>query len=356
MIAAILRIPYKKALQIVVDGTGSYKVTGMTSSTNPYPGGISGRAAKGMRVPGYGGGDRYPAMLEGGEAVVPKHLVKAVAPFLAAHKVPGFAAGGIIGSYAGSSAPGLGSWLTDEYNATVSALAGSVASATAAAIAAAITTTALAYVGGRGSATFQQIESWWTGAGGPGGGIAEVAAAITGAESGFDPTIVQQGQPYATTGWGLWQITPGDSEPQAGINQQLLTGPSNAIAAVAKYRQAGDSFEPWTTYTSGRYEAFMPAAGHAAGGLIGGPQGTQAHQMAWNWFDRGGWLPPGKSVAVNSTGRPERVLGPGEGGVTYQINVTVGAGIHPAQAGKEIVDKIRAFERASGTSWRNGQR
>jgi len=31
-------------------------------------------------------------------------------------------------------------------------------------------------------------------------------------------------------------------------------------------------------------------------------------------YDRGGWLPPGVSVAVNRTGQPERVLPPGQGG------------------------------------------
>ena len=54
-------------------------------------------AAAGWHVPGYGGGDTVPAMLEPGEAVVPKHLVPAVAPFLGAHHVPGFAAGGKVG-------------------------------------------------------------------------------------------------------------------------------------------------------------------------------------------------------------------------------------------------------------------
>jgi len=53
-------------------------------------------AQTGWRVPGYGGGDIFPAMLEPGEAVVPKHLVHQIAPFMAAHKVPGFAAGGIM--------------------------------------------------------------------------------------------------------------------------------------------------------------------------------------------------------------------------------------------------------------------
>lgn len=54
-------------------------------------------SATGMRVPGFGGGDIFPAMLEPGEAVIPKHLVGMVAPFLGAHGVPGFAAGGIMG-------------------------------------------------------------------------------------------------------------------------------------------------------------------------------------------------------------------------------------------------------------------
>src|SRR5258707_6565536 len=58
---------------------------------------IKGRHAEGWRVPGYGGGDQWPALLEGGEAVVPKHLVPVLAPFLAANRVPGFAAGGLVG-------------------------------------------------------------------------------------------------------------------------------------------------------------------------------------------------------------------------------------------------------------------
>jgi hypothetical protein len=62
--------------------------------TGPFAG---KQLAAGWRVPGYGGGDKWPALLEGGEAVVPKHLVSAIAPFLAAHRVPGFAAGGIAG-------------------------------------------------------------------------------------------------------------------------------------------------------------------------------------------------------------------------------------------------------------------
>lgn len=40
-------------------------------------------------------------------------------------------------------------------------------------------------------------------------------------------------------------------------------------------------------------------------------------------YDHGGWLMPGVTMAVNKTGRPERVLGPGEhGGVTVNLYAT----------------------------------
>lgn len=109
------------------------------------------------------------------------------------------------------------------------------------------------------TATFKQVRDWWTGAGGP-AAVAPIAAAIAAAESGLQVTVVQQGQPYATTGWGLWQITPGNSVPSAGIDKALLTGPANADAAVSKYRGSGSSFRPWTTYTSGAYAKYLQAA------------------------------------------------------------------------------------------------
>ena len=43
-----------------------------------------------------------------------------------------------------------------------------------------------------------------------------------------------------------------------------------------------------------------------------------------------------------------------EGGSSrhYSINVTVAAGAAPAEVGRQIVDHIRAFERAAGPGWR----
>lgn len=114
--------------------------------------------------------------------------------------------------------------------------------------------------------TYAQLEGYWTGAGGS-SITAPIAAAIAMAESG-GANVIQQGQPYATTGWGLWQITPGNSEPQAGTDNQLLDPTVNAKAAVAKWKAAGESFQPWTTFTSGKYLQFLqgnvPAAASAS--------------------------------------------------------------------------------------------
>lgn len=53
--------------------------------------------AAGGRIPGFGGGDRWPALLEGGEAVVDKQTTAAHAAELRAWGVPGFDKGGRVG-------------------------------------------------------------------------------------------------------------------------------------------------------------------------------------------------------------------------------------------------------------------
>lgn len=90
-------------------------------------------------------------------------------------------------------------------------------------------------------------------------GQATIATAITGNESARYPAIIQQGQPYATTGWGLWQITPGDSVPQFGINYALLDPVNNGKAAKWKFDQA-HGWSPWYADLFGIYQAYLPYA------------------------------------------------------------------------------------------------
>ena len=106
--------------------------------------------------------------------------------------------------------------------------------------------------------SYSQLEALWTAAGGP-KGTANTAAAIAEAESGGGYDQMQQGQPFATTGWGYWQITPG--------GPQYYNPMTNAREAVSKYKAAG-GFSPWTTYESGAYRGFLQGGGGGGGGVL----------------------------------------------------------------------------------------
>jgi hypothetical protein len=103
------------------------------------------------------------------------------------------------------------------------------------------------------TSSYAQIEGYWDQAGGN-PSEAPVMAAIAEAESSGN-NVEQSGQPYATTGWGLWQITPGDSDPSIGVDSALLNPLTNAKVAVQKEETQGLS--AWTTYTDGEYLRFM---------------------------------------------------------------------------------------------------
>jgi hypothetical protein len=126
-----------------------------------------------------------------------------------------------------------------------------------------------------GTLGYAQIEGYWIYAGGPDGSAgsytdAQVAAAITGAESSFLPGIIQPGVDYCGSGadkagWGLWQITCGNSVPQYGTDFQVLDPWNNAEEAVYKCVQDMDAgfncFTPWTTYNDGAYTGFLSSTG-----------------------------------------------------------------------------------------------
>jgi hypothetical protein len=101
--------------------------------------------------------------------------------------------------------------------------------------------------------SYAQIEGYWIAAGGD-PTMAPIMAAISFAESSGIPNRLQEGEPYKFTGWGLWQITSGDSESDIGTNEQLFDPLTNAKAAVAKYDSQGLS--AWATYTSGAFNQF----------------------------------------------------------------------------------------------------
>lgn len=89
---------------------------------------------------------------------------------------------------------------------------------------------------------------------------ATTAAAVALAESGGDPQAynpeVQAGTPAGLGSVGLWQIYLKAHPEYQGVN--LNDPQTNANAAFAVYSQAGNSFQPWSTYKSGAYAKYLP--------------------------------------------------------------------------------------------------
>jgi hypothetical protein len=86
-------------------------------------------------------------------------------------------------------------------------------------------------------------------------------ARIANAESGDQPGIKQQGQPAATTGWGLYQVTPTSGIRQDGQFGNLLNASNNTKAAIALYKK--DGYAPWSSDAVG-----ASLTGMATGGPI----------------------------------------------------------------------------------------
>jgi hypothetical protein len=97
------------------------------------------------------------------------------------------------------------------------------------------------------------IENAIRNAGFPAGLIATMTAIAYAESSGSN--AIQKYQPYATTGWGCWQITPGNSVPSVGIDLALLDLHANARAAFVKWHSQG--LHAWSTYTSGIYRKYL---------------------------------------------------------------------------------------------------
>lgn len=114
----------------------------------------------------------------------------------------------------------------------------------------------------------------------------DTMAAIAVAESSWSNAI-QIGQPYDTTGWGTWQITPGNSVPSVGINEQLLDLVTNARAAHVKWSERG--YYPWTTWVNGAYKHWLGHTNNLPSQLIrpaesqsmAAPITTQAHPIGF---------------------------------------------------------------------------
>lgn len=110
-----------------------------------------------------------------------------------------------------------------------------------------------------------QIQAYAANAGFSGADLA-AAVAIALAESSGNPSAVGDKTlaPAAGPSYGLWQINIGSKANPQFASANLFDPQINANAAYAIYSAWGDNFGAWSTYTSGKYQAYLGAVPAAA--------------------------------------------------------------------------------------------
>ena len=181
------------------------------------------------------------------------------------------------------------------------------------------------------------------GFGGGGGG------SPTGTASG--PYQAYAAKQLAAFGWSASQMGPLIAlwNQESGWNP-IAQNPTSTAYGIAQFLDT-----TWAGYgpkTSDGYKQIFYGLEYIRS-RYGSPSAAWGHEQAFNWYDKGGWLPTGLSLAYNGTGRPEQVIGPGGAGGsrTYHLNVSVAPG-GEAEAGRQIVQRILQFEKRSGPGWR----
>lgn len=287
-------------VRITVGATGSWNVIqGAGGGQIHAPGAAAGMMVRG----GVPGRDSVLIRAMPGELVVPQHLVSRGAVDHLRGKIPGFADGGVVGAYHGTP-PGLGRFLVTEDARTLLAIENAVARATLAGIHAA------------------------------------AAKAAAGAPPGSSGTAVGAVQQWARAhlsdyGWGPGQFPP----LQALWNQESgwrwnAANPSSGAYGIPQSLPASKMASAGADWRTNPVTQMRWGLGYIRA-VYGSPAAAEGHELAFHWYDQGGYLPPGPSLAFNGTGRPERV---GGGDTIINVTVQVGHGTNPRQAAKEIAD------------------
>ena len=320
-----------KTVDVAVHGSGSGTITVGTQglSKNLVDSILLRGLARGGKLPGYGGGDRIPAMLEAGEAVVPKHLVPAFAPAFGAAGIPGFAAGGLVGlvpataQAAGSEASAV---MQAQANAVVQAQLNAIKKAQDAALAAqraavgggplGVGTTAGEIANGTQIYNYLLRNLF----GGNRIAAAGATASIWG-ESTWNPFA------QGTGGRGLIGWTPpstiSDAAFYGGMATQLpeilnFVVNSGDEGVIASMFQAGSVLQAANEWGVG-VERFGINDVHPEGiALASQIAGLKNGGLV---FDNGGTLAPGANLVWNKTGRPEPVIPAGRGGGEVHVHL-----------------------------------
>jgi hypothetical protein len=271
--------------RLSVHGDGSWSIAGVTGKTTVAP---RTGAAGGLLSGGVPGKDSIPLMAMPGELIVPTGMVNAGAVDHLRGKLPGFASGGIVPSYSGGVG-GMSPWIKHNDQATIHLIDQAVAKATAAGIRSA--QFASSFVGNVGSGVNR-----WRGTVMQALGMEGLSPMLLGrvlfqmqTESGGNPNAINLTDSNAAAG-----------DPSRGLMQTIGS-------TFRAYHWPGTSMNIYNPLAN--IAAALNYARHVYGpSLMSGGMGIGSG----HGYDTGGWLPTGRSIAINNTGRPERVLGPNE--------------------------------------------
>jgi hypothetical protein len=293
MIAQILNIPLKKAIQIYMQATGSGSVTFNEKifGNAPVTGGLK-FLAKGGKLPGYGGGDRLPALLEAGETVIDKNRTKDLAWLFSALGVPGFASGGLV--------PKIGNGINFMSNVEAGfgkSVESGFASAAIAKLKADVHAAANKVVPGGVYL-------------GPGGSYsADITTVLR--QFGMPLFLVANWlrQIQTESGGNLNAVNRTDSNalaghPSVGLLQLI---PSTFAAFSGPYRNTPPLVNYGGGVVSENAMAQIYTAIKYADIKYGGAQGMAAVIGHGHGYDNGGWLKPGWNMAYNGTGNWEHL-------------------------------------------------
>ena len=107
----------------------------------------------------------------------------------------------------------------------------------------------------------------------------------------------------------------------------IYEGNGTVISATGHARGvAEDPLSSWGVWEGRRYSGLRSTATSLPASLVGALSGLAGSIGALKGlgalqFDSGGYLPPGLTLAINGTGSPERVVGPGGGGDSYHLHI-----------------------------------
>jgi hypothetical protein len=315
---------YLKQLELIkfintpihVTGTGKWSVTG-TSITpgvahGPQNIGAAPGAATGLFIDRGTGPTADDVMIRAsrGELIVPAHMVRAGAVDHLRGAIPGFAAGGVAGSYGPGRVAGLPPWIGGRINATDTAISQNVAQAILNAMAAAqkAAKSAAAAIGSVGNYKPGAGVQQWRGVvrqalGLAGANVAQLTDAVLyqmQTESGGNPTIVNRTDSNWFAGHpsvGLMQVIRGTFQAYAGryrnvgpFEYGVSVNPLANVYAAIKYAQA--NYGPGLRNA---YGGIGSGHGYALGGIVpgyasGGVAGQGAAWLkAWQTRHGGGY-------------------------------------------------------------------